>query len=197
MLKIIWLWDHLIFNMGIPLLVRRHLYIETVPRILSWSLQFILIITTVDSCYTKAGHQSESPQKISYVLTAGLSYVVSIASVLKIEHIISSFARNRIFLANKANTLAADILDTDVFRSSAATSNRSWSSMGEDFTDPQNLISEIWRKHIYEFSWTMVRETRLCHVWWCTQLPHRRAKLSSTIKQCSAHKSAVSGFVVD
>ena len=26
-----WSWDCLIFNMGIPILIRRHLYIETVP----------------------------------------------------------------------------------------------------------------------------------------------------------------------
>ena len=32
MLKIRWLWDHLIFNMGIPILVRWHLFIETAPR---------------------------------------------------------------------------------------------------------------------------------------------------------------------
>ena len=31
MLKIRRSWDRLIFNMGIPILVRRHLYIETVP----------------------------------------------------------------------------------------------------------------------------------------------------------------------
>ena len=31
MLKIRRSWDHLIFNMGIPILVRRHLYIETAP----------------------------------------------------------------------------------------------------------------------------------------------------------------------
>ena len=31
MLKIRWSWDRLIFNMGIPILVRRHLYIETAP----------------------------------------------------------------------------------------------------------------------------------------------------------------------
>ena len=30
-LKIRWSWDHLIFNMGIPILVRRHLYIEMPP----------------------------------------------------------------------------------------------------------------------------------------------------------------------
>ena len=32
MFKIRWSRDHLIFNMGIPILVRRHLYIETAPR---------------------------------------------------------------------------------------------------------------------------------------------------------------------
>ena len=32
MLKIRRSWDRLIFNMGIPMLVRRHLYIETAPR---------------------------------------------------------------------------------------------------------------------------------------------------------------------
>ena len=37
MLKIRRSWDRLIFNMGIPILVRRHLYIETVP----WSLQLV------------------------------------------------------------------------------------------------------------------------------------------------------------
>ena len=29
--KIRWSWDHLIFNMGIPILVRRHLYIDMAP----------------------------------------------------------------------------------------------------------------------------------------------------------------------
>ena len=33
MLKIRWSWDGLIFNMGIPILVRRHLYTETAPSI--------------------------------------------------------------------------------------------------------------------------------------------------------------------
>ena len=32
MLKIRWLQDNLVFNMGIPILVRRHLYIERAPR---------------------------------------------------------------------------------------------------------------------------------------------------------------------
>ena len=36
MLKIRRSWDRLILNMGIPLLVRRHLYIETAP----WNLSF-------------------------------------------------------------------------------------------------------------------------------------------------------------
>ena len=31
MLKIRRSWDHLIFNMGIPMLIRQHLYIETTP----------------------------------------------------------------------------------------------------------------------------------------------------------------------
>ena len=32
LLKIRGSWDHLIFNMGLPILVRQHLYIETPPR---------------------------------------------------------------------------------------------------------------------------------------------------------------------
>ena len=36
MLKIRWSWDHLIFNMGIPIPVRRHLYIETAPGVWTW-----------------------------------------------------------------------------------------------------------------------------------------------------------------
>ena len=39
MLKIRRSWDCLIFNMGIPILVRRHLYIETAPR---WSFNHLI-----------------------------------------------------------------------------------------------------------------------------------------------------------
>ena len=37
MLKIRQSWDRLVFNMGIPILVRRHLYIETAPRV-NWQV---------------------------------------------------------------------------------------------------------------------------------------------------------------
>ena len=46
-LKIRLLWDHLIFNMGIPILVRRYFYIETAPWYLyweSWYLQIMIFI---------------------------------------------------------------------------------------------------------------------------------------------------------
>ena len=39
MLKIRRSWDHLIFNMGIPILVRRYLYIETGPKYI-WKVQY-------------------------------------------------------------------------------------------------------------------------------------------------------------
>ena len=41
MLKIRWSWDHLIFNMGIPILARWHLYIETAP----WSLIHVMMLS--------------------------------------------------------------------------------------------------------------------------------------------------------
>ena len=50
MLKIRRSQDHLIFNMGIPILVRRHLYIETPPRFsMSYKL-FIYTHTCTDGC---------------------------------------------------------------------------------------------------------------------------------------------------
>ena len=42
MLKVRRSWDRLIFNMGIPILVRRHLYIETGPRwVTTWSAEVL------------------------------------------------------------------------------------------------------------------------------------------------------------
>ena len=47
MLKIRWSWDRLIFNIGIPILVRRYLYVETGTRCLIeqkiYELQFIIL----------------------------------------------------------------------------------------------------------------------------------------------------------
>ena len=68
MLKIRRLWDHLIFNMEISILVRRHLYIETDPctlfvctciysPILAYWLMFSVLQTTENECYLISSHQ--------------------------------------------------------------------------------------------------------------------------------------------
>ena len=52
MLKIRWSHDHLVFNMGIPMLVRQHLYIENTPWMFTNPGQWSIISVCCEPCHT-------------------------------------------------------------------------------------------------------------------------------------------------
>ena len=58
MLKIRQLQDHLIFNLGIPILLRQHLYFELAPRILSLRLPYLVVTFRIISFAIDAGVHS-------------------------------------------------------------------------------------------------------------------------------------------